>query len=294
MDTSKKQVRLSYVTSTMNKLPYLKIALNRLFDNVKEDEEILIADGGSTDGTKEYLEELLGQGKIDYFVSEKDAGESHALNKLFMKAQGELITLITDDDAFNHPAIQACKKFMLEHPHIDMVGTDGGKKDQDPAHPVKRLDYVLLFQEWQKTHTPFMCCGLGLMMRRASLAILGFWNPTFSRADAEFMLRVTSGKAQLAWYSGPSFVNISNPQSITKTKMKKILYETQKLEQFYLNKHTYLPKFYTEWRSKLGNMRRQKQQKNVSMEEWIGMLKLSEHWLDEENRKTPGQFLFKA
>ena len=83
-----KNPNLSYIIATKNKLPYLKIALEKLIANKKEGEEILVADGASTDGTKEYIEELERAGKIDFYISEPDYAESHALNKLFLKAQG--------------------------------------------------------------------------------------------------------------------------------------------------------------------------------------------------------------
>lgn len=261
----------------------------------KSDEEIMVADGGSNDGTKEYLEKLFKEGKIDYFTSGKDAGESHALNKLFLKARGEVITLITDDDAFDHGNIQACKKFMLEHPEIDMLGTDGGKKNQDINESVRRLTYVPLFEKWKKEHVPFMTCGLGLMLRTSSLPILGLWNPTFSRADAEFMLRVTSGKSKIAWYSNPSFVNISNPLSVSVTKMKKIFYETQRLEQMYLGRVFVQPVWYVELRAKISKLIKGEKKNTIvaslALSDWEKILVKSEEWLREENKK-PGQFLY--
>ena len=75
------------------------------------------------------------------------------------------------------------------------------------------------------------------MIRRSSLPLLGLWDPSFRRADAEFSLRVTAGKANIAWYTGYSFVNISNPQSVSLVYMKKIKDETDRLNKFYLNKN---------------------------------------------------------
>ena len=117
---------LSYIITTKNKLPYLKESMERLLQHVKNDEEIIVADGASTDGTKEFLSDLKRTGKIKYFVSEPDFGESHGLNKLLFVARGVLITVITDDDVFHYPAIEACKKFMLSETQVDMVSTEGG------------------------------------------------------------------------------------------------------------------------------------------------------------------------
>ena len=228
---------LSYIITTKNKLPYLKESMERLLQHVKGGEEIIVADAESTDGTKEFLNDLKQSGKIEYFVSEPDFGESHGLNKLLLVARGTLIKIITDDDVFHYPAIEACKKFMLAETQIDMVSTEGGFKDQNIATSVRPLAYEQGYRQWQKDHTPFSFCGLGTMIRRSSLPLLGLWNPSFRRADAEFSLRVTAGKANIAWYTGYSFVNISNPQSVSLVYMKKIKDETDRLNKFYLNKN---------------------------------------------------------
>lgn len=288
---------LSYIITTKNKLPYLKITVGRLIFNKKSGDEILVADAGSTDGSREFLQNLLKEGKINYLVSEPDFGESHALNKLFMKVKGELITIITDDDAFHYPAIEACQNFMIQHPEIDILGTDGGKKDQNPDKPVGKLSYVLDYKEWQKTHKPFMCCGLGLMMRRDSMTLLGFWDPNFTRADAEFMFRVTAGKANIAWYSNPSFVNISNPLSVSVTKMKKVYIETQRLQQFYLGRKFVYPFWFVELRSKISKLLYGEKKNTVvaslTITDWEKILIKTEEWLAKENSK-PGEFLFNA
>src|SRR4051812_35110446 len=97
---------LSYVLTNYNKILYLKEVMNKLLENRKEDEEIVIADGGSTDGCAEYLEELYRKGHIQQYVSERDYGESHGLNKAILMAKGKAIKIITSDDVFHYPAIE--------------------------------------------------------------------------------------------------------------------------------------------------------------------------------------------
>lgn len=276
----------------MNKLPYLKVSLTKLIENKNPDEEILVADGGSTDGTGEYLEELFNQGKIDGYISEKDYGESHALNKLFLKAQGQLITLVTDDDAFDYPTIQKCKKFMLDNCEIDLLGTNGAKKNQSYNSKIIMMDYTNDYNTWKNTHRPFMFCGLGIMMRRSSLPILGFWGIGFARADAEYSLRITNGKVNIAWYSGPSFVNISNPQSISRTQRQKVWHETVRLNKFYLDKKNYYPKFLVNLRAKLRKIRDELFPKpiNLKAHEWDNTFYDCMKWLREENDND--QFCF--
>ena len=75
---------LSYVMTTFNKFEYLKIAVTELINECLSDEEIVIVDGGSTDGSIEYLSILKDQGKIHQFISAKDYGEAHGINKAMM------------------------------------------------------------------------------------------------------------------------------------------------------------------------------------------------------------------
>src|SRR3989344_6121978 len=118
-------ITLSYMMTTKNKLSYLKISLEKLIAAKKPDEEILVADGGSTDGTQEYLRVLKDSGKIDFFISEPDCGIAHAFNKLTLVAKGTFTTFITDDDVYSYPDISACKSFMLEHSDIDIICSEG-------------------------------------------------------------------------------------------------------------------------------------------------------------------------
>src|ERR1035437_707686 len=118
---------LSYILSTYNKLAYLKVTIPILIDSLDEDDELIVIDGDSQDGTKEYLGKLYQENKKFSFISEKDKGEAHGFNKGVLLANCDLIKIITDDDAFNYPVIKKCKDFMALHPEIDiMAGNTGG------------------------------------------------------------------------------------------------------------------------------------------------------------------------
>jgi len=239
------RVNLSYVITTYNKLPYLKNVLSLLIQNIEEDEEIVITDGGSTDGTKEYLEQLFNAGKIHQYLSEKDYGEAHGWNKAWLMAKGTLLKIITDDDAFYYPGIQKCKEFMLNHPEIDVIGTDGlfskvvhestfvYSKTYSGEHPSKKSDCREDYARWRDKGIPFAFCNLGWMLRKSSIPILGLCDPTFTGVDVEFAIRMTYGKANLAWFTGKTWLRILNPGSNSVLFDKKIRLDYEKLHLIY-------------------------------------------------------------
>lgn len=292
-------INLSYILTTKNKLPYLKISLGKLLQQKKNGEEILIADCESTDGTRKYLTELKESGKIDYLVSEPDYGESHALNKLLLAAQGKLIKVITDDDIFHYPSIDLHREFMLAHPEIDFLSSNGGFKNQIKTDEPRPLDYTNDYKRWMKNGTPFSFCGLSTMFRRSSLPLIGLWNPSFRRADMEFSLRLTAGKANIAWHTGYSYVNVSNPQSVSIVYTKKIKGETDRLNKFYLNQNPNqliiedLNILHAKIRSILRyGEKKERFLKEDFITEWPAITAKTEKWLEKIN-ETQHEFLWK-
>ncbi len=294
-----KQINLSYLTATKNKFPYFKIGIEKVIAQKKPDEEILIADGGSTDGTKEYLAELKARGKIDYFISEKDFGESHALNKLFLVAKGTVIKIINDDDAYYFPAIETCKKFMLEHPTIDILGMEGGSvKHKTPSelYICPLTDATKDYLKWQKDHTPFQYPVLGIMLRRSSLPILGFWNLTFTMADTEYTFRVTAGKANVGWYTGASYVYIKNQDGVTWVRKNRVANEIARLRKFYLdeNPESFIIKQLKILKKKLLGMLSfgKKNEATDYLGTWSDLASMSDKWLLERSKTEKPEFIF--
>lgn len=235
------EIALSYVLTTFNKLTFLSVVLHELIQQRKSDEEIIVIDGGSTDGTREFLSELKSKGEIDFFLSEKDKGESHGFNKGFLLAKGVLIKVITDDDAFNYPVIQKCRDFMLLHPEFDILA---GNTGSIILENIKSLYCNFPFQDdfelWQKDDIRnFFFNGTCLMIRKSSLDLTGLFNTSCLLADMEFTLRAT-GVGNIAWCTGIISTRILNSQSNSLKFAEKAKIEDEKLCRFYDYKHSHL------------------------------------------------------
>lgn len=235
------KIVLSYVITTFNKLNYLKVILPSLISACAIDEEIVIVDGASTDGTKDYLKDLFEKGLIHQFVSEKDFGEAHGFNKALFLSRGEIIKVITDDDAFNYPAIKRCREYMLANPDIDIVGSDGYALDvSNGKEYFRKMENKHGYILWMNTKKPFIFCGLSIMLRKSSITLLGLFNPGVIIVDFEYTFRISSGKARIGWFDEPMFINIVNKSSNSYRNTAKMHLEYAKLYSYYEDYHKLL------------------------------------------------------
>lgn len=231
------QYTLTYVLTTFNKLDYLKITLPYLIQACQADEEIVIVDGGSTDGTTEYLKQLFNENRIHQFLSEKDQGEAHGTNKALLLARGELIKIITDDDLFNFEAIQYCKKYLLDHPETDVLGADGYSCKISEKTRFDKTHFIDGFYQWKNEGSAFLFSGLSLMLRKSSLSYLGLFHTQYKIVDMEYSLRISSLKSRIVFYKGMLFVNLVNPASNSVKFYDSIRKEFTRLKRTYPGTH---------------------------------------------------------
>lgn len=226
-------IHLSYLLTTFNKIDYLKVTLPLLIAARQKDEEIVVVDGGSSDGTSDYLKELHLAGKIQKLVSEPDHGEAEGLNKAILQANGTLLKIITDDDLFDYALIQSCKIFMLEKPHLDVLGADGYSCKIGEYARFEKTSFIEGYKNWQRNGQAFLFCGLSLMIRRSSIAYLGLFSTAHKIIDMEYSLRISSLKSRIAFCDLPAFINMVNPASNSVRFYEQIRYEYKQLKKIY-------------------------------------------------------------
>ena len=89
-------MKFSIVTINYNNLFGLKNTVESVIKQELTDYEFIVIDGGSTDGSKEYLEKYSSY--FDFWVSEHDSGVYHAMNKGLYKATGEFSLFLNSGD----------------------------------------------------------------------------------------------------------------------------------------------------------------------------------------------------
>jgi len=111
---------VSIITPAYNAMPFLKTTIESVLNQEYPNLEHIVFDGGSTDNS---IEVLKSYSHLTWF-SEKDRGQSHAINKGFAIAKGEIIGWVNADDTYEPNAILDAVNFLVENPEYDLVGTD--------------------------------------------------------------------------------------------------------------------------------------------------------------------------
>ena len=108
--------RISVVVPSYNQAAYLPATLDSLLNQGYPDLEILLMDGGSTDGSVGVMDAYAS--RLAVAVSERDRGQAHAINKGMARATGEVLTWLNSDDLLLPGALQAVGAIYAAFPAV--------------------------------------------------------------------------------------------------------------------------------------------------------------------------------
>lgn len=216
--------KISYIISTKNRLSFLKVLKSNIFSDIQSNEEIVVVDGNSTDGSKEYLQDLFDKGIIHQFVSEPDRNQAEGWNKAILLARGQIIKKIIDDDVFDLAAIRKCTDWMISHPEVDLCISDCLQANLNQPGYITKASRLPFFQDWKnKTVKSFSFSDVYLLIRKNALPRLGLFDMQFRMLDWEYSLRCSYLQATIAYYTGCVALAVATPGNITSTSDKETL-----------------------------------------------------------------------
>src|SRR4026207_1805679 len=93
--------KISIVTPSFNSAVTIRETIESVLQQNYPNYEHLVMDGGSKDGTLDILKEYPHL----KWISEKDEGHYHAMNKGIERAGGEIINILNADDCFREGAL---------------------------------------------------------------------------------------------------------------------------------------------------------------------------------------------
>ena len=184
--------KISIITPSYNQAPFIERTIKSVLSQNYPDLEYIIMDGGSTDGTVEILKKY--EGKI-IWKSEKDQGQSDAINKGLQMANGDIVAYLNSDDTYEPGALKKVADFFQNNPEMKWVY---GKckiideNDQEIRKPITFYKNLLLKKfSYAKLLSENFISQPATFWKREIHAEIGFFdeNEHFCM-DYEFWLRI--------------------------------------------------------------------------------------------------------
>ena len=123
--------KISIITPSYNQGEFIGQTIQSVLNQTYKNIEYIIVDGGSNDQTLEIIDKYRNQ--IDVVISEKDKGQTDAINKGFKLATGELVGWINSDDLLHPDCVEKIVELYHLHPDgsiyypavLDCIDRDG-------------------------------------------------------------------------------------------------------------------------------------------------------------------------
>ncbi|HUH98543.1 MAG TPA: glycosyltransferase family 2 protein [Anaerolineales bacterium] len=137
---------VSIVTPSFNQARYLEATIRSVLSQDYPRLEYIIVDGGSTDGSVDVIRRYAP--KLAWWVSEKDHGQTDAINKGFAHAKGEVLAWLNSDDTYEPNAIAPAVRLLQKHPEAGLVYGNANYINEDGRvigrFPAAQTDLVRL------------------------------------------------------------------------------------------------------------------------------------------------------
>jgi len=113
---------VSIVTPSYNQATFLEATIGSVLAQDYPHIEYILVDGGSNDGSLEIIRRYSN--RLAWWVSEKDRGQTDAINKGFEHANGQVLAWLNSDDTYQPGAIRQAVAYLQSHPMVGMVYGD--------------------------------------------------------------------------------------------------------------------------------------------------------------------------
>lgn len=134
---------VSIVTPSYNQAHYLEKTIASVLSQTYARLEYIVMDGGSTDGSVEIIRKYAS--RLAGWASERDKGQTDAINKGFARARGEILAWLNSDDTYEADAVAEAVRYLQDHPEAGMVYGDTHFIDEEGQvigkFPAAQTDY---------------------------------------------------------------------------------------------------------------------------------------------------------
>lgn len=127
-----KELKFSIITPSLNQGRFMCEALSSVQQQAYPHLEHIVVDGGSQDGTVNLLQSISSGPKFAHvhWSSERDHGQSEAVNKGFRQATGDVIGWLNSDDRYRPGCLEQVAQAFASHPSLDVLYGDTAWMDE--------------------------------------------------------------------------------------------------------------------------------------------------------------------
>lgn len=201
-------MKVTIITTCYNRAGSLRNAIESVLRQQYPDIEYIVVDGGSTDGSRDIIEEY--RGRITKIVYKPDHGMYEGLNNGIREATGDIIALChTDDELYDEHTVERVVATFEKDTEADMVYADGIFVNPQNGKTVRVWKGKTL-RRWR------LCCGwlplhTTCYVRRTVHERYGLYDEQYKiAADTKLLLTVLYQKRIKAAYL---------PQQVVRMKM---------------------------------------------------------------------------
>jgi glycosyltransferase involved in cell wall biosynthesis len=177
--------KITIVTPSFNQGAFIEETIRSVLMQNYPHLEYIIIDGGSTDNTVEIIKQY--EKHITYWVSEKDKGQSHAINKGLQRMTGDVFNWLCSDDYLEKDALYRIGKAFAEQPGIQCYSGRLRKFKGDAT-----LGYYenMLFPSWLETVSQRVLKQPSVFFGKEAIKTFGPLNQTLHYCmDADWLVK---------------------------------------------------------------------------------------------------------
>jgi len=127
---------ISIVTPSYNQARFLEFTIRSVLEQEYPNIEYILVDGGSNDGSVDIIHRYAD--RFAWWVSEKDLGQTDAINKGFARAKGDILAWLNSDDTYETHAVAEAVEFLQGRPQVGLVYGDANFIDEN-GHVIGRF-----------------------------------------------------------------------------------------------------------------------------------------------------------
>lgn len=175
------ECKVSVVMPTYNRGEDIKESIGSVLDQTFKDFELLVINDGGSDEVKKIVDSY-DSAKIKYFKLDKNSGLSAALNEGILRAKGEYIAYLDDDDIYYPNHLERLTTFIEENNYHDAVYSNAwrcyGERKDNKFVEISRKLYHLRPKEFDR-NTLFQnnyISTLNILHKKSCFNVVGLFN----------------------------------------------------------------------------------------------------------------------